>query len=55
MLGAPELLIILIIVIVIFGIGRVTKIGSELGKAMREFRSGLKEGEEEDSKPETKK
>ncbi len=55
MLGAPELLIILIIVIVLFGVGRVTRIGSDIGKAMREFRSGLKEGEEEESKSETKK
>lgn len=54
MLGAPELLIILIIVIVLFGIGRVTKIGSDIGKAIREFRAGVKE-EEGDKKEETKK
>ncbi len=55
MLGAPELLIILIIVIVLFGVGRLTNIGSELGKAMREFRAGVKEGEDDEKKEETKK
>jgi sec-independent protein translocase protein TatA len=54
MLGAPELLIILIIIIVLFGVGRLTKIGSDLARAMREFRAGLKEKEEE-KKEETKK
>ena len=43
-LGAPELIIILLIVVVLFGAGRVAKLGGELGTAMREFRRGL-EGE----------
>ncbi|MEK7324647.1 MAG: twin-arginine translocase TatA/TatE family subunit [Chloroflexota bacterium] len=55
MLGAPELLIILVIVIVLFGVGRLTKIGGELSKAMREFRAGLKEEDEGEKKEETKK
>ena len=41
-LGAPELIIVLVIVILIFGVGRIAKIGSEMGKGMREFRKGLK-------------
>ena len=40
-LGAPELIIVLIIVVLIFGVGRVGKIGSELGKSIKEFRQGL--------------
>jgi sec-independent protein translocase protein TatA len=55
MLGAPELLIILIIVIVLFGVGRLTRIGSDIGKAIREFRAGVKEGEEGEKKDEAKK
>lgn len=42
-LGPTELIIILVIVILIFGVGRVSKIGGELGTAIREFRSGLSE------------
>jgi sec-independent protein translocase protein TatA len=45
-LGAPELLIILLIVIVIFGVGRLGKIGGELGSSIREFRKGLSGGDE---------
>ncbi|MCC7357853.1 MAG: twin-arginine translocase TatA/TatE family subunit [Anaerolineales bacterium] len=40
-LGAPELLLILGIVILIFGVGRLGRIGSELGSAIRNFREGL--------------
>jgi len=40
-IGAPELLIILVIVIVLFGTGRVVNIGRDLGTAIREFRQGL--------------
>lgn len=46
-LGPTELLIILGIVILLFGVGRLSKIGGELGHGIREFRSGLKGREEE--------
>ena len=46
-IGLPELLVILVIVVLIFGIGRVSKIGGELGGAIRSFRKGLKGDEEE--------
>ncbi|HLY27735.1 MAG TPA: twin-arginine translocase TatA/TatE family subunit [Aggregatilineales bacterium] len=46
----PELLIVLLIVVVLFGAGRVSKLGGELGVAIREFRKGL-EGDKKD-KPE---
>ncbi len=41
-LGAPELLIILVIVILVFGVGRIANIGGELGKGISAFRKGLK-------------
>ena len=40
-LGPLELVIILVIVILLFGVGRIGKIGKELGTGMREFRKGL--------------
>jgi sec-independent protein translocase protein TatA len=40
-IGAPELIIILLIVVLIFGVGRLSKIGGEMGGAIREFRKGL--------------
>ncbi len=45
-LGVPELLIVLVIVIVLFGVGRIGKIGSDLGTAIREFRKGMQGGDE---------
>lgn len=47
-IGIPELLIVLVIVILIFGVGRVAGIGRELGSAIRGFREGLKGDEEKD-------
>ncbi len=40
-LGAGELLIILLIVLVLFGVGRISRIGGELGNAISSFRKGL--------------
>lgn len=46
-LGAPELLIILVVVLLVFGVGRISKLGSELGKGIQAFRQGVREGQEE--------
>lgn len=50
-LGTTELIIILVIIILLFGVGRIGKIAGELGKGVRSFRSGISgegEGEETD-------
>ncbi len=44
-LGPTELLIILVIIVVLFGAGRIGRLGRELGTAVREFRRGVNEGE----------
>ena len=54
-LGAPELLIVLVIVILIFGVGRIANIGGELGKGINAFRKGLKADEEKKPDEEVKK
>jgi sec-independent protein translocase protein TatA len=53
-LGITEWLIILAIVILLFGVGRVSSIGKELGSAIHNFRKGL-QGDEEEKKKEEKK
>lgn len=42
--GPWELIIILLIVVLVFGVGRIARIGGELGKGVSAFRSGIKEG-----------
>jgi len=45
--GLPELLIILVLVILLFGVGRITKVAGELGNGIRSFKDGLnRKGEE---------
>ncbi|MGQ9910414.1 MAG: twin-arginine translocase TatA/TatE family subunit [Candidatus Flexifilum sp.] len=48
-LGPTELLIILAIVLLLFGVGRVSRIGGELGKAVSNFRRGLQDGQNQAS------
>lgn len=48
------LVLVLLIVLVLFGGGRVGKLGGELGTAIREFRRGLSGDEEEQKKVEAK-
>jgi sec-independent protein translocase protein TatA len=47
--GAPELLIILAIVVVLFGATRIGDIGKGLGRGIREFRREVREGQDDKS------
>jgi len=40
-IGIPELLVILVIVLILFGPGRLAGVGSALGQTLREFHRGL--------------
>jgi sec-independent protein translocase protein TatA len=55
-IGAPELIIVLIIILLLFGPGRIGKVAGELGKGIRNFREGLSGKDEETTvKPEPPK
>jgi len=45
--GVTELLIVLVIVLVLFGVGRISKIAGEMGSGIRAFKEGI-QGEEGD-------
>ena len=51
-IGMPELIIILIIILIIFGAGKLPEIGSGIGKGIRNFKKATKEKTEEISPPE---
>lgn len=56
-LGMGELVVILIIILVIFGVGKLPEIGSGLGKGIRNFKKGVKgdeSGDEEENPPSSK-
>ena len=48
-LGLPELLVILVVLVLIFGVNKVGDLGGALGKSVREFRRASREGD--DDKP----
>lgn len=50
-IGMPELIIILIIILIIFGAGKLPQIGSGLGKGIRNFKKATEEKPEELSPP----
>ncbi len=58
-IGLPELLIILVVIVILFGPGRIGKVAGELGKGIRAFRDGLsgkgEEKKEEDTQAEPPK
>ncbi|HXF81218.1 MAG TPA: twin-arginine translocase TatA/TatE family subunit [bacterium] len=52
-IGWPELMVILIIALLIFGPARLAGIGGALGRAIREFRGAVRDAEQELDKPTT--
>jgi sec-independent protein translocase protein TatA len=54
-IGMPELLIILVIILIIFGAGKLPEIGSAIGKGIKNFKKASDEPEEIDITPNSKK
>lgn len=54
-IGWPELLIILLVVLLVFGVGRIARVGGELGKGVAAFREGLQDGQKNGDKDSTDK
>ncbi|MCX5833883.1 MAG: twin-arginine translocase TatA/TatE family subunit [Deltaproteobacteria bacterium] len=54
-LGMPELLVILVIILIIFGAGKLPDIGGALGKGIKNFKKATREAEETDKTSESKK
>lgn len=50
-LGPAELIIVLVIILILFGVGRLPEVGQALGQGVREFRKGARPEEQEDPRP----
>ncbi len=49
--GWPQLLIVLVIVLLVFGAKRLPEVGKSLGSGMREFKDGIKGIDDDDDTP----
>lgn len=52
-IGMPELLVILVIILIIFGAGKLPEIGSALGRGIKNFKKATREPNEIDITPST--
>jgi sec-independent protein translocase protein TatA len=53
-IGIPELLIILVIILIIFGVGKLPEIGSALGKGIKNFKKSVSDQNDTTNTPEKK-
>ena len=58
-MGTGEIILILVIILIVFGVGKLPQVGGALGKGMRSFQKGRRgedvEEEEEEEKPKPRK
>lgn len=49
-LGVPELILILAIVVLLFGVGKLPQLGKGIGEGIRNFKQAMREGEQDPEK-----
>ncbi|HEX7166094.1 MAG TPA: twin-arginine translocase TatA/TatE family subunit [Acidimicrobiales bacterium] len=54
-IGAPELLIVLVVILVLFGGAKLPKLARSLGQAKNEFEAGIKDGSSKTAEPDEAK
>jgi sec-independent protein translocase protein TatA len=54
-IGMPELTVVLVVALIIFGPGKLPELGSMIGKALRDFRKAMDSSEKKLDKPESGK
>jgi sec-independent protein translocase protein TatA len=54
-IGVPELIVILVIVLIIFGAGKLPEIGGAIGKGIKNFKKSVRESDENETAPDHKK
>ena len=54
-LGMPELLVVLVIIVIVFGVGKLPDLGSGLGKGIKNFKEATKDEDEKDKETISKK
>ena len=48
--GTPELILVIVIIVLLFGVGRISKISGEIGSSIKAFREGISSEKDKDKK-----
>jgi sec-independent protein translocase protein TatA len=54
-IGVPELIVILVIVLIVFGAGKLPEIGGAIGKSIKNFKKSVRESDENKTTQDTKR
>jgi sec-independent protein translocase protein TatA len=54
-IGVPELIVILVIVLIVFGAGKLPEIGGAIGKSIKNFKKSVRDSDENETAPDSKK
>jgi sec-independent protein translocase protein TatA len=54
-IGVPELIVILVIVLIVFGAGKLPEIGGAIGKSIKNFKKSVRDSDENETAPNSKK